>query len=438
MIIVDKALAERERQHKPIRIGVVGAGYAARGVIHQLLTPLTGMRLVAICNRTPANALKRLAEKGHNSAKVVETAAALSRAVNAGECVVTSSLEALCQSDAIDVIVDVTGQVEFGALVATTAIEHGKHLVLVNAELDTTLGPILKHKADAAGVIISNTDGDEPGVAMNLLRFVRTIGYRPVMAGNIKGFVDVHRNPDTQRAFATSVGQEPPMITSFADGTKLAMEATILANATGLRVGTRGMFGHRCDHVNDIIKHFSADDLLQQPLVDFALGAQPGNGAFVVGYNDEPVKQQYMKYFKMGDGPLYVFYTPFHLPHLEVAVTIARAALFGDAAVSPLGGPVCDVVAVAKRNLSVGETLDGIGGFTCYGQIVNADATRAERLLPMGLSVNCRMLRDVPQDQPLTYDDVEVPAGRLSDALRAEQNQLFAPAGSPRQPVAVT
>lgn len=375
MIIVDKALLERERQHRPIRVGVVGAGYTARGIIHQLLTPVAGIRLVAVANRTPQNAVRLLAETGHTSGRIVETGTEISEAASAGDCVVTPHLEALCESDAVDVVVDVTGQVEFGAQLATTVIKHSKHLVLVNAELDATLGPILKHKADTAGVVISNTDGDEPGVALNLLRFVRTIGYCPVIAGNIKGFIDVHRNPDTQRAFAQSTGQHPRMVTSFADGTKLSMEATILANATGLRVATRGMFGPRCDHVNDVIKHFAAEDLLQQPLVDFALGAEPGSGAFVVGYNEDPVKQEYMKYFKMGEGPLYVFYTPFHLPHLQVAVTIARAALFADAAVAPLGAPVCDVVAVAKRNLAPGETLDDIGGFTCYGQIVNSGSS---------------------------------------------------------------
>jgi len=305
------------------------------------------------------------------------------------------------------------------------AIDGHKHLVLVDAELDATVGPILKKKADEAGVVITNTDGDEPGVAMNLYRFVETIGYAPVMAGNIKGFIDRYRTPETQRAFAERVGQDPPMITSFADGTKLSMEATILANATGLRVGRRGMFGHACEHVRDVIDHFDAERLRECPLVDYALGAQPGTGAFVVGYNDEPIKSQYMQYFKMGDGPLYVFYTPYHLPHLQVAVTIGRAALFGDAAVAPLGPPVCDVVAVAKRDLSAGETLDGIGGFCCYGQNENADVTSRDRLLPMGLSENCRLLRNIPQDQPLTYDDVQLPADRLCDALRREQDALF-------------
>jgi len=181
--------------------------------------------------------------------------------------------------------------------------------------------------------------------------------------------------------------------------------------------------------VKDVIKHFDADELLARPLAEYALGAQPGTGAFVVGYNDSPVKQQYMIYFKFGDGPLYVFYTPYHLPHLQVAVTIGRVALFHDAAVTPLGAPVCEVPAIAKRNLRSGETLDGIGGFTCYGQLENADTARRDNMLPMGLSEHCRVIRDVAIDTPLTFDDVELPSGRLCDRLWRQQEELFRGAG---------
>jgi predicted homoserine dehydrogenase-like protein len=128
----------------------------------------------------------------------------------------------------------------------------------------------------------------------------------------------------------------------------------------------------------------------------------------------------------MGSGPFYVFYTPFHLPQVQVIPTIARAALFGDATTAPVGKPVCDVLTVAKRDLRAGELLDGIGGFTCYGVIDNADVTQQENLLPMALSENCRLKRDIPKDQPLTYNDVEIPRGRLCDQLRAQQVQHFA------------
>lgn len=429
MLIVDTALQERERQGNPVRVGIIGAGYMGRGIALQFLTPITGLRLVAVANRHADEAERAWRDGGIDHVRNCSSVAQLDEAIQRRQPAICEDALTLCQAAGIDVVVEVTGQIEFGARIALEAIQHHKHLVLMNAELDATLGPILKVRAQRAGVVLTNVDGDEPGVAMNLLRFVRTIGYQPVMAGNIKGFINPYRNPDTQREFAEKNQQKPPMITSFADGTKLSMEATILANAAGFRVGKRGMFGHRCAHVKDVLQHFRADELLASGgLVDYVLGAEPGTGAFVVGYNENPVKQQYMRYFKMGDGPLYCFYTPFHLPHLEVAVTVARAALFQDAAVTPLGPPRCDVATMAKRDLRAGETLDGIGGFTCYGTIDNADVVHEMDLLPMGLSEGCRVKRDIAQDQPLTYSDVDLPPHRLCDQLRREQNsQFFAP-----------
>ncbi len=257
---------------------------------------------------------------------------------------------------------------------------------------------------------------------MNLWRFVQTIGLRPVMAGNLKGFLDVHRNPDNQREFAERVGQRPRMIVSFADGTKLSFESAILANATGLRVHRRGMTGYSVEHVMDLPQQLSVEELLAQPRVDYVLGAKPGNGAFVVVHCDQPIQQSYLQYFKMGAGPLYLFYTPYHLPTFQLPATIGRVALFGDAAVAPAGPPVADCIAIAKRPLRIGASLDGIGGFDCYGTLEDATVTRSDRLLPMGIAQGCTLKRDILQDQPLTYDDVEVPAGRLCDQLRAEQD----------------
>jgi predicted homoserine dehydrogenase-like protein len=326
----------------------------------------------------------------------------------------------------VDVIVDVTGAVEFGAQLALATIEAGKHLVLVNAELDSTLGPILKHRADRRGVVVTNTDGDEPGVAMTLLRYLRSIGLRPVAAGNLKGMIDPYRTPDTQREFAAKYDQNPRIVTSFADGTKLAMEAAILANATGFGVGRRGMYGPRCAHVREIAANLPADQMLNGGLVDYALGAEPHTGAFVIVHESHPERMRHLAYLKMGDGPFYVFYTPYHLPHIQVAASIARAAIAGDATVAPAGGQTCEVVAVAKKPLRAGEPLDGVGGFCAYGLIENAKVGRRDSLLPIGLTEGCLLRRDLKQDEPLRFSDVDVPAGRVSDRLRQEQEATFA------------
>jgi predicted homoserine dehydrogenase-like protein len=261
---------------------------------------------------------------------------------------------------------------------------------------------------------------------MNLLRLVRSLGCRPVAAGNVKGFYDPYRNPETQREFAASVGQDPQMVASYADGTKLALEATVLANATGFRVGRRGMFGFRCTHVRDLATLLDPTTLLAAPLVDYTLGAEPGSGVFVVAYEDDPDSARYLRYFKLGDGPLYVFYTPFHLPHLEVGLTAARAELFGDAAVAPAGGPVCEAITVAKRDLEAGEVLDGAGGFAAYALIENADASIPAGLLPIGLSEGRRLRRAVARDEPIAFADLEPRETTLAERLYEEQLDRFA------------
>jgi len=428
MIIVDTALQKREDEGNPVRVAIIGAGYMGRGTVLQIETAIVGMRVVAVSNRTISEAERAYRQAGIEAPKRVETVSQLEDAIARGEYAYTDDAMLLCQAEGVDAVVEATGEIEFGAQVTLKAIEHGKDVILMNAELDATVGPILKVYADKAGVVLTNVDGDQPGVVMNLLRFVRTIGYNPVLAGNIKGLQDHYRNPETQASFAAKHKQKPRLITAFADGTKISMEMAIVANATGFKTGTRGMYGPRCKHVTEALDLFPMEQLLNGGLVDFVLGAEPGPGVFVLGYNEHPIKQQYMNYFKMGEGPLYVFYTPYHLPHLEAPITVARAVLFRDAAVAPLGGPVCDVVTQAKRDLKAGEALDGIGGFTSYGSIENSEVCQGENLLPMGLSGGCRLKYDVPIDHAITYDDVEMPAGRLADRLRAEQQAHFASA----------
>lgn len=425
MIIVDNALAQREAEGRPVQVAIVGAGYMGRGLALQIITAIKGMRVAAVSNRTLSEAARTYHQAGVTDVRTVDSRIALEQAIASNQCAITDNAMLLCEADGIDVVVEATGEVEFGAHVAMRAIEFGKHVVLMNAELDAVVGPVLKVYADRAGVVITNVDGDQPGVVMNLFRFVNTLGYRPVLAGNIKGLQDHYRTPETQRAFAEAHKQKPKMITSFADGTKISMEMAVVANATGFGVGTRGMYGPECKHVSEAPSLFSVDELLRGGIVDFILGAEPGPGVFVLGYNDEPIKQQYMQYFKMGDGPLYVFYTPYHLPHLETPITIARAALFRDAATAPLGGPVVDVITAAKRDLKAGEVIDGIGGFTCYGLTENYAIGREGNLLPMSLSEGCRLKRDLPKDAIVSYDDIELPGERLCDRLRAEQTERF-------------
>jgi predicted homoserine dehydrogenase-like protein len=425
MIIVDNALRKRHEEGRPITVGMVGAGYMARGIALQLLTVMRGMRLVAICNRTIAQAESVYAQAGIEPQRAGDSVSSLEQAIAAKRFAVTDDPMLLCQAQGIDAIIESTGDVELGARVAFEAIRNGKHVILMNAEVDATIGPILKVYADRAGVVYTYTDGDEPGVAMNLFRFVDSIGYKPVMLGQIKGFLNRYRNPETQREFAEKHNQKPAMVASFADGSKLALESAIIGNATGFVPAKRGMHGHTCASVKDLLKLFTPKDFEQGGIVEFVLGAEPHTGAFVMGYNDEPVKMGYMKYFKMGEGPLYMFYTPYHLPHLQLPHSVARAVLFHDATLTPLGAPVCDTIATAKRDLKAGEVLDGMGGFTCYGMVDSYAVCSAGEYLPMAASIDCRLKRDIPKDEPISYRDVELPVGRMCDRLRAEQTEYF-------------
>jgi predicted homoserine dehydrogenase-like protein len=425
MTAVDTALARREASGRPVNVAIVGAGVTGRMIALQLLTPIPGIRLAAVANRTASKAREAFQGGGVDHAKLASSSQALEDFVAEGQPAIVEDPALAIGAENIDVIIEVTGTVEFGAQVALDAIRHRKHVVLVNAELDSTVGPVLKLHADRSGVIVTNTDGDEPGVAMTLLRYVKTLGLKPVAAGNLKGMIDRYRTPETQREFAAKFNQNAAKVTSFADGTKLSMEATILANATGFRVGQRGMYGPACAHVREIARLLPEKDLLGGGLVDYALGAEPHTGAFVVAYEDHPRKRKELAYYKMGDGPFYVFYTPYHLPHVQIVSTIARAALLADATVTPLGPPICEIATIAKRDLKRGEVLDGVGGFHSYGTIENADVFASQNLLPMGVAEGCRLERDVPKDTAIRYDDVTLPSGRLCDRLRTEQNERF-------------
>ncbi len=420
-----RALEARAAAGDPIRVGLVGAGYAGRGFAARIIRRIPGIEIVAIPNRTGAQAERAYREAGADDPAHAASAAELDAAIRRHRPVVTDDPTLLTDADGIEAIVEATGEVEFGAGVALRTIDAGKHLVLINAELDSCLGPILKTRADAAGVVLTDMAGDQPAVIMDLMDEVRLLGFRPILAGNIKSLLDHKRTPETQKGFAEAHGQRPKMITSFADGTKIAAEMGVVANATGFGVAERGMRGPRAERVEQAPDRFDIESLLERPIVDYLLGAEPSFGVFVLGYEEDPLSRSYMKFYKMGDGPVYTFYRPLHLGPLETAQSVARAVLLRDAAATPLGGPVTEVIAQAKRDLVVGETLDGIGGFTVYGMLENAGTARRERLLPMGLTDGAVVVRPVAEDVALTFDDVELPPGRLATRLWQEQAERF-------------
>ncbi len=427
MILVDTALARRHEEGRPVRVAMIGAGFMAQGVANQVVNSTPGMELVGIANRTPQNAQAAWEYAGVSETVNASTQAQVASAIEAGRPIVTDDPLLLARADGVDVVLEATGAVEYGARAVVEAIDSRKHVVLLNAELDGTVGPILKVMADEAGVVFSACDGDQPGVQANLIRFVKGIGLEPLVAGNVKGLHDPYRNPTTQKAFAERWGQRPSMVTSFADGTKISFEQAIVANAFGFTVERRGMMGrdHK-EHVDTGVRYYDVDELRSVGgVVDYFVGAQPGPGVFVYATHDDPKQRHYLNLYKLGEGPLYSFYTPYHLCHFEVPTSLARAALFGDAVMAPAGAPRVEVITAAKRDLKAGETLDGLGEYMTYGLCETAEETARLSLLPIGVAEGCRLERDIAKDEVIGYRDVELPAGRLVDDLRTRQSRHF-------------
>ncbi|GGH13209.1 NAD(P)-dependent oxidoreductase [Alsobacter metallidurans] len=444
MIIVDKALARREAQNRPVKVGMVGTGVQGRAITRTIVNSTPGMRMSVIANRTIEHAERAFSELGLTAVRC-ETVAALQDALANDRPAVTSNPLLLGQASGLDAVIEATGTMEYAARAVLAAIQGGKHVVMVNAELDGTVGPILKKKADTAGVVYTAGDGDQPGAQMNLVRFVQGIGLKVVLCGNMKGLYDPYRNPKTQESFAAKWGLDPAMVASFADGTKISFEQAVIANGLGMKVAKRGMLGVDVSEGNPYKPLVPLDQTVEgfhaaldahlaaggPGIVDYVMGAAPGPGIFVLATCDDPAQKHFLNYYKMGPGPYYTFYTPYHLCHFEVPGCVARAVLFEDATVTPLDGPSVGVIALAKKDLQPGDLIDQLGGFEVYGMLENIETVRAENLIPIGLAVGSRVTRFIPKDQPLTFADVTPPEDRLVDKLYAEQEAMFSSERSP-------
>lgn len=427
MILVDNALQARQEQGQLIRIGIVGAGFMSRPLVNQVSHNTVGMRIAAVSNRTPERACDALIYAGLDDHVIADSQRDVDTAIEAGKTVAVDDALLLARSPHIDVLVDVTGSVEYGAHVCLEAFRFGKDVILLNAELDATIGPILQVYAKRHNVILSACDGDEPGVQMNLYRWVKGLGLTPRVIGNVKGLQDPYRNPSTQKGFAERWGQNPTMVTSFADGSKVSFEQAIVANATGFKARTRGLSRGR-EYRGDIMKIgqiYDIDELRQLGgIVDYVVGT-PYTKVFCLAEHTDPKQQHYLNFYKMGEGPLYSFFAPYHLVHFEVPNSIARVVLFRDSIAPPVGGPVVEVCAVAKRDLKAGEVLDDYGMYMTYGEAVSADEMSKQQYLPEGLVQGCKLRRDINKDSVISYRDVDLPSGRLADRLRAEQYLHF-------------
>lgn len=428
MILVDSQLQKRGQAGNPIRVAIIGTGTMGLGMINQITRYTPGMKVVASYNRTIEKAVATYQKAGIEEYVLPggDLKSAM-EAMNSGKPVITNDIDLLIELKGIDVLVESTGTIEFAMKTILKAFDRGISVLSFNAELDSTFGPLLKKMAEEKGVGYSLSDGDQPGVTMNLYRYIKGMGFDPLLCGNIKGLQDHYRNPDTQKDFARQWGMTPEMVTSFADGTKISFEQSCTANATGMKVAKRGMLGfHSSDHVDDLIHLYDIDRLKELGgIVDYVVGARPSPGVFIYATTEDPHSIKFLKYGKLGDGPLYSFYVPYHLLFFDIASSICRLVDFNDPVIVSRAGPVVDVVAAAKVDLQRGDIIDALGGFKTYGICENHDVAVSEGLLPMALGKGWRLKREVARDEVLKYDDVEIDDNSFLIRMLKKQNELF-------------
>lgn len=427
MYIIDNHLKKREEDKNPIRVGIIGIGEMGKGLLNQINNYVPGMVVHGIYNRSLEKAFNACRATGQEEYVIAKTLNDFEISLEKNRPAITNDIDLLLDVKTIDVVVEMTGSIPFGLETILKAFHKGKHVVSFNAELEATLGPYLKKQAALNNVKYTLGDGDQPGVTLNLWRHVKTMGFEPLLCGNIKGLQDHYRNPTTQASFAKKWEMTPEMVTSFADGTKISFEQACIANATNMTIAQRGMIGtNSTKHVDELTVEFDVARLKEMGgIVDYVVGAKPGPGVFVYASTQDPISIKYLGYGKLGNGPLYSFYVPYHLLFFELAFSIVRLIDFDDITLDAEYGLKVEVVTVAKEDLKKGEQIDGLGGYKSYGVCEKSNIVKNEKLLPMGIAEGCLMRKNVNKDDVLTFDDVEILENRLCDKAYQKQKLLF-------------
>ncbi len=422
-------LKQRADENRPIRIGVIGSGEMGTDLVTQGML-MRGVEISAIATRRPHTALEATAIAYGDTSHAVEadTASKVTAAIESGKLAITSA-DTLVRSPLIDVVIDATGKPGVAADFDLLAMEHGKHLVMMNVEADVTIGPYLKHEADRLGVIYSVGAGDEPSSCMELIEFATALGYRIVAAGKGKNNA-FNRDavPDDYRAEATRRNMNPRMLVEFVDGSKTMVEMACIANATGLVPDVPGMHGPAADRdqmVKVLIPKADGGILNKKGVVDFTVGKGVAPGVFCIVEAEHPRIIERMDDLHVGHGPYYSFFRPYHLTSLEVPLTAARIMLYGKADMVPLPIPVAEVCAVAKRDLAVGESFDAIGE-TCYRSFtLTAVDARAQQAVPVGLLEGGKVTAPVKKGELLTRANSAPDSSTRLFALRQKQDRML-------------
>jgi len=429
MLDLNRKLEKREMEGIQIKVAVIGAGQMGRGMVSQMYN-MKGMTPAIVVDLNLDLAKHALEKAGIAAENIVTTNCEIEAqtALKAGNYVTTNDYNVAIKTPAIDVVIDATGGVEIGADIAFNTILAKKHIVMLNAETDSVVGPILNKLAQDAGVVFTGSAGDEPGAVMELFDFADAMGFEVRVVGKGKNnALDFDCNPDTVREEADRRGVSPHMLTSFKEGTKTMVEMALMCNATGFVPDVRGGHGIESD-IKELPKKYSLKEeggvLNNYGVVDFVNGIAPG--VFViVTHKLEEVRTE-MEYLSMGEGPNYVLYRPYHLCSLETPLSAALAVIENKATIVPMGGLVAEVMTVAKKDLKAGEYMDGYGEYTCYGMLDKYETAKALNAVPIGMiTKKTKVLRDIKKGEIITFDRVEINKESTLWHLRQLQNKVF-------------
>jgi len=427
---IARDLKNHAQNNKSIRLGIIGAGEMGTDLVTQTML-MDGIEMAAIATRRPIAAMQAIEiaygdqEKGLD----VSSASAMSSAIESGKIAITNDPELMVTTPQIDVVIDATGKPGVAADYILLAMEHGKHIVMMNVEADVTIGPYLKSQADKLGVIYSLGAGDEPSSCMELIEFTSALGLQIIAAGKGKNNPLNHNAvPDDYREEALRRNMNPRMLVEFVDGSKTAVEMAAIANATGLKPDIPGMHGPKAsrDELARILIPKSEGGILNSVgVVDYTIGKGVAPGVFVIAKATHPRVVERMDDLHIGTGPYYGFFRPYHLTSLEVPLTAARIMLHGKADMVPLTNPVAEVCAIAKRDMEAGEQLDAIGE-TCYRSFtMKIEDAKEKSCQPVGLLEGGKVTSTIKKGQLITSNNAFPDISTKLYELRQKQDQML-------------
>ncbi len=438
-------LTSRAENDRPLRVGLIGAGKFGSMFLSQVRLT-AGMHLLAVADLDVARARAALSETGWGDDQIAATSSA--KALSTGATWVTDDAGALINAGGLDVVIEATGVPEAGIRHVLAAFERGRHVVMVNVEADVLAGPLLKRKADEAGVVYSMAYGDQPALIAEQVDWARSIGLDVVAAGKGTLYMPEYHysTPDTVWEYyglsperASNSGMNAKMFNSFLDGTKSAIEMAAVSNACGLSVPAGGLAFPACgtgELAATMIPREAGGVLDAKGQVEVV----SSRGRDGIDLDDDLrwgvyvtfeaptdyVKRCFSDYGLLTDpsGNYAALWRPYHLIGLELGISVAWAGLLG----MPTGAPrdwTGDVVAVAKRDLDAGEVLDGEGGYTVWGRLMTAADSRQTEAVPIGLAHGVTLKHPLPRDAVVCWSDVETPADSVAYRTRREMESVF-------------